>query len=236
MGEHMAITNPHSSAFSDTVQQALRGYQRLHVGQVTFGNVPPFVDTPQKPYTAKTITAVRYRGQQVGDMHIIVFSPDDGTGDANTYGLDSLVIPSDLRFAENPERVIPRSKAGMVCEGFFPMFSIRENGTSAMFSNALEMLTVDDAANPKSVARGWRLGLSDIEYAQALAGRVTAARVYCTTWHDRRGKRFGDPHAIHYDPNIGGVMQVAGFLALQGGNPLLNLARGWSTPKEYQKG
>jgi hypothetical protein len=211
-------------ALRKPLENALREYERLHDGKLTFQDFPDLVLTPDKPNSARTVIPAAYLGAKAGDMYAIVFLPGDGTGDAKTYPLGTLTIPPELRYSEKPERVIPRSKKGVVCEGFFPFFSFEGNHYNPdMFAASLDELTVDDVNNPRTIVRAWELGQR---------GTGLNPKAYFTTGTDKNGVRFADPHAMHYAAaNARDVVQVVGFLTLTDkASHALTLTNNWTLP------
>lgn len=234
---------------------ALRAYNAFIPSHTILGErLPPFQFTPQKPYTART-TALVYRGEEhVADMPILVFLPQDGTGDTSTYQLDAVVIPDFLKHAEKPERVLPRAKAGVIAEGFFPLFSVR-NRITYPFTCSLEELTVGvpDAmalsGHRPSVDQAWNLGMDTNHFRWHTGegyknGYRVDPKVTATVgnYHRRRfgdshtvgssgGRRFGDPHAIYAGLDEPNVIQVAGFLGVTEKTPsLAEAVHRWSLP------
>ncbi len=220
--------------FREPLEQALSEYERLYDKTIKFQYFPDFSLTPEKPNSARTVIPITYSGSKAGDMYAIVFLRGDGTGDAKTYALGSVKIPPELRHIEKPERVIPRSKTGVICEGFFPLFSMNSHGSAALFAVSLEELTLD---SNQTVIPAWRLGQNKSEYLQAINFRLTILpRVYFTTGIDEEGNRFGDPHAIYYRVDAYDVVQVGGFLAVKDAdNPLLGLTNEWTSPQNITK-
>ncbi len=206
-------------AFRGPLEEALRQYEVLHENQLNFSAFPDLVLTPDKPNSARTIIPVTHKETKVGEMYVIVFRPGDGTGDSKTYTLDQLRIPPKYRYIEKPARVLPRSKQGIICEGFFPLFSIGQNHPE-MFAVSLEELTVDDVSNLQTIVRAWTLNNGN------------QPTVYQTTGMDLQSRRFGDPHAIH---NATNKIQVAGFLAVTDQeSSLISIAKNWNLPLGYK--
>src|SRR3989344_5113766 len=219
-------------AMRGPAEEALREYERMLDG-VRFGNFPDFSLTPEKPNSARTVVPVEYEGRKVGDMNTIVFLPGDGTGDDKIYSLDKLVMPDRLRYSEKPQRVLPRKKEGVIFEGFFPLFSIDYMMDPLMFTTHLEELTVDNVENPTTIVKAWDLGVERSAWQIMNLGLNIGPIIKLTTGYDLEGKRFGDPHAIHYPIDDTGATQVVGFLAVYGEeNPLIRLARDWEIPNK----
>lgn len=208
---------PSLPVFRQPLEEALRGYERVH--RITFGTFLDIEPTPDKPYTAKTVVPVLCAGVSVGEMTVVVFIGGDGTGNQTTYDLHDVIISPDLRHVEQQDRIIPRSKKGIVAEGYFPLFTQRSNDAALFpFAGSLEELTLDDS---KQIVRAWTLGRGLYTPKSPMA--------HFTLGTDAYGNRFGDPHAI-YNQHRGSV-QVAGFLPiLDERNPLLPITDGWILP------
>ncbi len=231
----MLIDNARLGSLRKPLKDALEGYQEYLGGAVRFEDFPDFALTPEKPNSARAVVPVTYSGRRAGDLYVILFQEGDGTGDAKTYKLNELAVPNELSYLEKPERVIPRAKTGVICEGFFPLFSMK-NSRPIMFAACLDELGVDDVENPQRIEYAWKLGENRLNYFLATGcGKKIAPRVYFTLGQDRGGRRFGDPHAIYYRVQTGGMLQVAGFLAISDkDNPLLALTDKWVLPSEYK--
>jgi len=208
--------------FKEPLKHSLALYERSYDNRLRFEDLPDFELTPDKPNTARTIIPVTYAGTNVGKLYAIIFFPGDGTGDAKTYEPGRLEVPSRLRYSEKPERVMPRSKSGIICEGYFPFFSFSD-GRVSMCNAFLEELTVDDVDQPERIVHAWNLGNRESKQPE----------VYLTTGYDKHGSRFGDPHSIH---NYGDDVEVVGFLAITDReNPLLQLTDRWILPPHLRQ-
>ncbi|MBI4174454.1 MAG: hypothetical protein HY517_02315 [Candidatus Aenigmarchaeota archaeon] len=218
-------------AMRKPIREALRAYADMYRGDVKFGDFHDMQLTPEKPNSARTTVPVAYKGLPPLDMYAIAFLPGDGTGDTSTYKLDDVFIPTWLQYAEKPERVIPRSKKGIACEGFFPLFSAAA-GRNYMFVNCMWELTIADSAGRNVVTHAWWLGSRPDRFKVLDPARP---EVYFTTGTGKNGERFGDPHAIHYNPNAEPV-QVVGFLAIKDAeHPIMEITGNWKLPPRYDK-
>jgi hypothetical protein len=197
---------PDLKVTTEYIDKALKLLASDYYRRLQFLEHEPMKRTPDKPNFARSVVPVRYDDQPIGDMYVIVFMPGDGTGDEKTFKLGQLEIPKEHQYAERPEKVLPRRKDGVFCEGMFPIFSTVGN-TRYLFTVSLEELTVDNVADPKKVIKTWDLGMERSRH-DTLPSHYN---VYLTTGHRSDGKRFGDPHAI---VNATDKIQVAGFLAI----------------------
>jgi hypothetical protein len=205
------------------LEDALSAYE--NITGLKFSDFPDLIHTPEKPNSARTIIPVTYKSAKVGDLYTIVFVKGDGTGDSKTYKLNELVIPSEFQFTDKSDRIIPRSKTGVIREGFFPFFSITPKGNTVMYAASLEELSLDG----KTIAPIWRLGLNDADYSAALQNQeATTPQIYVTVGEAKDGKRIGDPHAIHYSRHIADAIQVVGFLSINDlDNPYAKNSMNW---------
>lgn len=198
------------------LREALDGYESIYDGRLKFLSFPPFSLTPQKPNTARTQIPVKYGDYDFpGGLTAVVFRPGDGTGDDSTFKLADLEIPKHLRYEVNPNKILPRKKDAnkILCEGFFPFFSISGSGIH-MFAASLDELVVDDGLSPRNIKKGWSLGLNPEEYKKALStGSKIAPQIQYTTGYRLNGTRFGDPHAVHFGVDKDSI-QVVGFFAI----------------------
>ena len=225
----MNVNNLDLKTLRMPLEQALSTYEE-RTG-IRFQDFPDLTPTPEKPNSARTVIPVAYGTTKIGDLYAIVFVKGDGTGDSKTYKLDDLTIPSEFQHTEKPERVIPRAKTGVICEGFFPFFSINPQGYTAMFAASLDELSIDD----KTITPLWRLGQTDSDYSKALHGKVPSQpQIYLTVGETIGGKRIGDPHSIYYGRNIEDALQVVGFLGITDPNsPVLNISKNWILPSRH---
>ncbi len=205
-------------AFRQPLEEALRGYERIHA--ITFGSFQDLEPTPDKPYTAKTVVPVRCADTSAGEMTVVVFMGGDGTGNQTTYRLHEVTVSPELQHIKQRDRIIPRSKNGVVAEGYFPLFSQRsDDATFFPFAGSLEELTLDDS---KRIVRAWTLG-------RGCYAHLGGPLAHFTLGTDAYGKRFGDPHAIYNEHH--GSVQVAGFLPIHNEqSPLMRITDGWILP------
>jgi hypothetical protein len=188
---------------------------------VEFGKFDDFSFTPEKPNTARTVVPVLYQGDEVGKIYAIVFAPQDGTGDTNTYTLSQIQLPAQI---QHPERLLPRKKS-CIMEAFFPFFT-EYNG--AIFPNTacLDEIVVDKNGGTERAMLLWNLGVSPERFHRSVNDALgNIPHVQLTTGHYRNGERFGDPHAVYCDPiSSFKAIQVVGFLAVDNkDNPLCPL-------------
>ncbi|MDP3734543.1 MAG: hypothetical protein Q8R37_04905, partial [Nanoarchaeota archaeon] len=157
------------------LEEALAAYEQ-RTG-IKFQDFPDLTPTPEKANSARTVIPVAYGNARIGDFYAIVFVKGDGTGDSKTYKRDDLAIPLEFQHPEKPERVIPRAKTGVICEGFFPLFSMNPQGYTAMFAASLDELSIND----KTITPLWRLGQTDSDYSKALHEKVAfKPQIYLT--------------------------------------------------------
>ncbi len=204
----------------EPLENALRGYERLVDSAFRFSWFGDFVLTPDKPNTARTVVPVLCDEQKVGDLYVILFRPGDGTGDEGTFKTGDLIVPDRFCYKTKPSRVFPRSKQGVECEGYFPLFSMRDR-ICFLYAGSLDLLSPLNGV----VIKECTLGLGALNYQKVLCeGKPVTPRIELTTGTVKGRYRFGDPHAIHYGVETAGVVQVAGFLSVRDrGNPLCEI-------------
>jgi len=181
--------------------------------------------TNDKPYTARAdipihqLTTGGSLGTRCGTLYAILFGPNDGTGNESTYKLGDVNPVPRLRFEENPERVIPRSKEGTLFEVFFPILSIK----SEIPYSGLVSLGQVEMGEDGLVHIERTLGVSGNEFSTRMNRSDTGVfsntewsgrRPHLTTGYDLGGRRFGDPHAVVRVDDHQDVMQVGGFLSV----------------------
>jgi len=197
--------------FRDNLEVALGEYAQKF--DLTFKDFPNFKRTENKPTYARTIVPV----ESVGDMYVIIFRPYDGTGDAKSF--PGTGIPSRLYQNVFPARVIPRSKEGVLAEGYFPFFNQAKDEYVGLFAGHLDELTLEDG----EIVPRWQLGQNKSEFLKAInTGSMSLLpRIQYTV-----NESFGDPHAIY---NSTDVVQVAGFLSIKE-ESLLKITEKWDLP------
>lgn len=163
--------------------------------------------TPDKPNSARSVTMVTdYAGRLVGNLFVIAFKPEDGTGDESSYKV------SQFTFEGYPQtaKTLPRDKTGIHTEVYLPLLSHYIEDVHAepvIFGGHLDLLGLDARGGSVRVVKKASLG-------SPATGEQTAHPLYTTSYRDRHENRgrFGDPHAI-YNSNQDSLV-VAGFLAL----------------------
>ncbi len=169
--------------------------------------------TPAKGYTAKVEVPCFYDGEPAGKLVAIVLTPGQGTGDDSLYRAGELSLPIRMNNYLNPSHILPRSKKDVYAEMMLPLFSQTPDRV-AQYAVCLERI---DVVNGQVMPTHMGEPLST--YQGLLAGRGQATPMpYFTTGIDQR-KRFGDPHAIGYNPGFPTAVQVAGFLTVHNNQP-----------------
>jgi len=206
----MWIKEADLTEFRAPLEDSLIDYEP-ELGGIEFQDFPDLTLTPDKPNSARTVVPVTYAGSKVGDLYVIVFDYQDGTGDQSSYKLDDVVIPSEFQVGTMPERVIPRAKTGVVAEAFFPLFSRCPQGRVVPFAASLTELMLDEQ---NQVFPAFQLGQNLSAYAQAIRSNAQVSPVIeATTGTDVCGQRFGDPHAVYCARPVEDFVQVVGFLS-----------------------
>lgn len=229
----MNLTNEDLKKFKGPVTDALIEYENFHGKSFQFGEFEEFVLTPEKFYTAKTkvpMIAGKYNNN-IGDLIVVVFSPGDATGaESKNYNLGNVVLPVEFKKDDHPEKFIPRSKKGILYEGFFPLFSVNQtNNDISAFSACLEELTVSG----NQLKHAWTLGQSKEDFESLLYHGVGCnPKITFTTGYDKNNNRVGDPHSIYNSEKSIDNIQVVGFLAIKrNDNPILKYSNLWHMPQ-----
>lgn len=186
------------------IHDALAKYQDQTGGALAFelDKAGILIPTPEKPNSARSTTEVTHNGEKVGDLYVIAFKPQDGTGDENTFGLDNLIVP--LRYPKLP-KIVPRSKAGTHQEAHMALVSQYIDDVHAdqeLFGGAYDLIGLDGRFIRK---------IGELGHAVSLEPEDLTPITTLTVGYRPNGKRFGDPHAV-YNPRE--TVQVAGFLAI----------------------
>lgn len=180
----------------------------------------PLVATPNLSYSAKTVVDLDHISKGLkGDA--ILFMPQDGTGDEESYKIDDVNIPTEYKFEEKTERVIPINKTSKegVKNGldFELMLGLGKMGYCGDFYTfcpnitALEELTLDKDNNLvklcdlTNVAKCYR-GFLGLEIGDAEPFITT------TLYHNIvTGKYVGTPHAIFNSTEFPQLAMFIGF-------------------------
>lgn len=212
---------------------ALSKYENHFDGKLKF-SLPgpfdrPFELTPDKPYSARTDVPVTFEGKDIGDMCVIAFKPEDGTGNENDYALDELAFHEKYFDSLNPGKVVPRKKDSVLYELFFPIFSISERAPYYLL-NSLEELTFEDN-DPTIITKAWDLGTRPGFYKRLMkyGGEDIKPVIQFTTGYKPNRQRFGDPHSV-FHVNLMDAVQVAGFLSIPEGKDVPGLCDIAKTP------
>ena len=246
---------PNLSAISEQVSSELANYNlMLKDYSVSIEGDPVLELTPEKPNTARVVLPVLHERKKVGDLYVILFAPGDGTGSEvkqseggltldkvsmrmegthfnamglyGVSGITSIAIPSEYQHADRAERVLPRPKKKVLTEAFFPLTTV-EGRWNYPGRVSLEELTVLRDGGYIRIGKEFDLGIPPHDYQLALqeGQKPAPPRIQLTCGYHRNGQRFGDPHAVYYNPQLAGGhlhrMQVAGFLSVEEAyNPL----------------
>lgn len=223
---------PNFEEISKAAGNLLRPYNRLLGLDFVVNGFLQLEQIAEKPYTARAILEVLKfsNAEKVGDLYILLFAPGDGTGKKGDYTLEQFTeMLSGYQFSTKPERVLPRNKLveGVLCEAFLPICSV-EGRMLYPYTVSLEQITVENIIHPTALVPGLKMGVSAERFRpnprQALLPSPKI-QIQLTCGYRRNGQRFGDPHAIFYNPKLAeghpNRMQVAGFLSVEDkDNPL----------------
>lgn len=222
----------------EDVDYTLKKYYARILG-LDFGAVPEFEAFPDKGYTGITKVSVKLDGTRIGSLYIAAFQAGDATGRNGAYELDDLTVPERYRFSSKSDKVVPRDKLeeGVVAEACIPILTAHD-GAHHTNTACLESLTVDSDNN---LVRGARLGLPVDLFNKKLLRRgfTVEPKIQLTTGYNAAGKRFGDPHAIHYgvEEVNQDAIQIVGFLSTDSPeSPLIDIFSQYANmpPQEQQ--
>ncbi len=216
------------SIMQDTVAEFMPAYYKLSHGTVEIdpNQAADLKLTPEKPNSARSVTPVHFRGEQIADAYTIVFGPQDGTGDESAYELAD--IDTTARYPNDP-KVVPRSKAGMDSEAHLTIASIdtekprNKPHTIVPFAGSLSLLGLSHSMQLQKIGvLGQRPGVLtdvfDADYNEYRYQPEPTATITTAASSDRQiGPRFGDPHAV-FNPRRT-IVQIATFIGLPAGCP-----------------
>ncbi len=211
----------------EPIRTALAGYAETTKGAVDFDitRAAKLSLTPEKPYSARSASPVRYLGEIASTLFVIVFAPDEGSGDtftdsaaAKRTGLTGIPTAYGLK----DQGIAPRSKNTSYAEIYLPLvsFPIDRATDPKMYAGQLSLYGIDPNIPDPHIRELAKLG-----QARKLTGlqpdypRTTLTVGYHGDLGDnivssqKEGLRFGDPHAI-YD-HLDGYIQVCAFLAIE---------------------
>jgi hypothetical protein len=191
-----------------TFEDPIRSVLYWYLGSYDYDDAHHLELTPDKPNTARSMTSIRRPdGRSIGELVVIAFAPEDGTGDETAYQL------SDLNTGEYPRspKVVPRSKKAVPTELHLTIASLDCNTWGAdpkLFAGNQDLLGLEG----NTVTKLGELGQDRYAFENSLHNdALTLPTVTYTTGYNKGGERFGDPHAV-YNPHP--VVQVCGFIAL----------------------
>lgn len=214
----------------DTVAECMPAYTKLSHGTVMIdpNQAADLALTLDKPNSARSVTPVFFRGEQLPDTYAytIVFGPHDGTGDESTYQLSD--IDTGVHYPHAP-KVVPRSKAAVDSEVHLTIASIdtekscNRPHTVAPFAGSLSLLGLTPAMQLRKIGvLGQRPGVLtdvfDADYHEYRYQAEPTTTITTAAAADRQiGPRFGDPHAV-FNPRRT-IVQIATFIGLPANCP-----------------
>lgn len=119
----------------DAVQQGLAGYSAISGGAVEFDGdqAARLQPTPHKGYTAKSVSQVLFCGEPAGELVVIAFAPEDGTGAEGLFTWTGLG-PSSAGTDDGPHQLrwsaprhpanaslLPRDKSAIHSEAYLTL-------------------------------------------------------------------------------------------------------------------
>jgi len=224
------ITEDILLSLNEPLEETLNSFE-VSTGMI-FGKFANFEYNSQKAYSGSTKIPVIYGSKKVGDLIAVVFTKNDGTGNkSKEYNLENIIIPPEYRHKYSQERVIPRDKTDIICEGYFPLFSMNSQGIPIKFASCLDELGLVD----KKLVKLWTLGQNESDFNKAIREEISLRpQIYLTVGKYPDGTPFGNPHAIYYSTSTD-TIQVVGFFSITDQNsPMLNFSKRWIQPQPYK--
>jgi hypothetical protein len=200
---------------AEHVVAALRGYAEISDGPIQFDLVAAAKIEPMasKPGTAARSKSIVTMGDFATELFVLVFRPEDGTGDESAHNL------AEINTDQYPRSVnaVPRDKGAAQGEAHLSLVTFRDDGTAVPFAGLLDLVGFEPGYEtgvvPKTLVRVGSLGQTPAEFRASMLGseqpeaRATATvRRYGALAH-----AFGDPHAVY---NRTSALQVAAFVAV----------------------
>lgn len=193
------------------IQAAVTEYEQRSDGRFKFDSeaASQLQLTPEKSNSARSVSAVSYLGQEIGDMYVIAFKPGDGTGDESAHKLDDLVISGRYPRAA---KIVPRAKTGIHSE--VHMNLVTQKISDAHSEPELFNGTYDLVGLKRNLVE--RIGILGVETPVVPSDERQPAATLTVGYQsggDTMTERFGDPHAIY--SSAPETIQVCAFLAVK---------------------
>lgn len=173
--------------------------------------------TPDKPNTARTVIEARdHHGEKVGDMYVIAFKPQDGTGDSKSRRISDLDVKYPYFYVE---ALTPRDKAlgSEVHLGILSQAAWEREPTP--FGGQLDLIGLRGLSLGRLGTLG--VGRSSSKNISTLGFSEPAQDLQPNASYTVKGEglsREGDPHAAY---NYTSELVVAAFLAVESHNAFL---------------
>jgi hypothetical protein len=234
-------------AFSDPIKDALSSYEFFTTAdpstRVEFDvdTASELAYTPDRPYTARSISQVRHLGKTIGNLTVVTFGPHDGTG--NTDAFSSAYLTSN-HYVVRPG-IVPRPKDAVDQEVHMTILAAREEDDINLFAGRLDVL----GKNGQRIAKIASVGQTALDFRRTMNDdvemytadqddgnqdvvvldevdqdaddqafpTVTYTTGYWRGMDSLDVERQGDPHAIVNPYND--IIQVCAFLALTHDTP-----------------
>ncbi|MDO8556107.1 MAG: hypothetical protein Q7R96_02955 [Nanoarchaeota archaeon] len=177
------------------VQESLQWRARELSDEVHIQPSLPFQQTPDKGYTAKTITTLTWKKQPLGTLTIIAFSPGDGTGSQEHYQLPN-----------TPSAWTPRNKQG-IAELFIAVGTYHQGA----WYDGITSLHAVTLNKKKDDIKRYKL-LTNLSLQQS----ITKQEQRHFDFTINKTRNYGNPHAIIWPEKLTTEsIQVAAFLHFQ---------------------
>jgi len=216
---------PHLIELYEPITQGLYAYQEMADGALDFDLKAAAMlgHKEGKPNSARSETPVGSNGEQIGNLFVIAFQPEEGTGATGTHTLAEVSLEDGLPL---DPKVLPRSKDKVAAELMMPLVAKNIGEPEAKpiaYDVTLDLLGIQKLPKGrKLVKKIGELGVDDTRRSatnvevQPVAYHTVEPRSIINTGEmkftpSRRG-RIGNPHAIFSSrPD---TLQVVAFLAI----------------------
>src|SRR3989344_4550709 len=189
----------------DPIRVALKGYESVSNGDLMFDarNAAQLTPTPDKPNSARSESAVLYKGKGIGKLYVIAFKPGDGSGDESGNKLEDLEVDPPY---PRTTRVVPRNKTGVDSEGHLTILTHKIDDAHPdpeLYEGRFDLLGLEGKTIKKNGELGQKSEIK-LENMHPLTTLTVGTGQNC--------ERFGDPHAVYSSRPE--TLQVCAFLAI----------------------
>lgn len=192
----------------EPLYEAILEYEGISEGHLDFDAdmASQLQATPEKSNSARSVSPVKYLGHPIGDMYVIAFKPEDGTGDESAYALEDLVISGN--YTRDP-KLVPRAKTGVHSEAHMNLLTQRiadPHADPELFKGTYDLVGLKG-----NLAK--RIGILGVDLEASEAAPVATLTVGYRSGGEDLVERFGDPHAVY--SSVPDTIQICAFLAIK---------------------